>query len=265
MSQQNEQPPPQVISREEADILIEENREWASAVTRSVARAWNLDNKSDGLESAGLEALIFCARRFKKDLGVPFRGYARKRIHEAASEEARKIKGLKRHAEDGESRVREVSLELLNIFPELRSGGLPFGDTDSATGDSEMRSAIRNLLMGASLVAAKQDMISNSEPDAEVDLKKIVKTLATLDPVHQIIVWKVYWEGLSLRGLADEWKTDELNVMREHKLIIAFLVKATTTSREQERMKIRPALRQVALDIRRAKSRGPFSEMVASG
>lgn len=265
MTQQNEQTEPQVISREDADQLVEENREWASSVTRAVARAWSLDNSTDGLESAGLEALIFCARRFKPSLGVPFRGYARKRIHEAASEEARKCKGLKRTAEEGESRVREVSLELLNIFPELRGGSLSFGDSDTPTGDAEMRIAIRNLLMGASLVAARQDMLSSSEPDAEVDLRRIVKTLATLEPVHQQIVWKVYWEGLSLRGLADEWKTDELNVMREHKLIIAFLVKASASSRAQERMKIRPALRQVALDLKRAKSKGPFSEMVASG
>src|SRR5262245_11688360 len=118
------------LSLEEANSLVVEHQGWAESIARSVARAWNMDWRLDGLDGAALEALIFCARRFEPARGVPFKGYARKRIHEASTEAARKCrtwkKSLTSSTQDDAS--REISLELLQIFPGLRSGRLPGGD-----------------------------------------------------------------------------------------------------------------------------------------
>src|SRR5262245_28432393 len=85
-----------MLSIEEADQLVLEHQGWAESIARSVARAWNMDWRLDGLDGAAMEALIFCARRFDPARGVPFRGYARKRIHEASTDAARKSRGWRK-------------------------------------------------------------------------------------------------------------------------------------------------------------------------
>jgi len=67
----------QRLSQEEANNLVVEHHGWAESIARSVARAWNLDWRLDGLDGAAMEALIFCSRRFDPGRGIPFKGYAR--------------------------------------------------------------------------------------------------------------------------------------------------------------------------------------------
>ena len=243
--------------------LVLENEEWARGVARSVARAWNMDSDGDGLTSAALEALMFCAKRFEAGRGVPFRGYARKRIHEAATEEARKSKNWQRGigASTRSQKARELSAELFQAFPELREGQLPGEDSG---GDEDMRGAIRNVLVGASILAAKQEF-EESSPDAALDVKRTIHLLCALEPVHQALIWRVYWEGLSLRSLATEWETDDLNVTREHKIILAFLHRSIETGKRATLPKIRPALRRVALECKRTSPTGPFTELLQRG
>lgn len=100
--------------------LVEEHAGWAEAIARSVARAWNLDWQLDGLDGGAYEALLFCSRRFDPQLGVPFRAYARKRIHEATTEEARKSKSWQRGVganTQAEQDAREISYKLFDLFP----------------------------------------------------------------------------------------------------------------------------------------------------
>jgi DNA-directed RNA polymerase specialized sigma subunit len=144
----------ETLSIEAANELVLEHQGWAESIARSVARAWNMDWQLDGLDGAAMEALIFCARRYQPNRGVPFKGYARRRIHEASTEAARKSKGWKRSLAAmpaAEQRAREISADLFNIFPELRTGELP--DSGDAKGD--MRGAVRQLLMGAALLSAR--------------------------------------------------------------------------------------------------------------
>jgi len=243
--------------------LVVENEEWARGVARSVARAWNMDSDGDGLTSAALEALMFCAKRFEAARGVPFRGYARKRIHEASTEEARKSKNWQRGigASTRNQKARELSSELFNAFPELRDGHLP---GEESGGDEDMRGAIRNVLVGASILAAKQEF-EESSPDTALDVKRTISFLCALEPVHQALIWKVYWEGLSLRSLATEWETDDLNVTREHKILLAFLNRSIETGKRATVPKIRPALRRIALACKRDSPHGPFSELLERG
>lgn len=116
------------LSPAEIENLVVEHQGWAESIARSVARAWNMDWRSDGLDGAAMEALIFCARRFDPARGVPFKGYARRRIHEASTEEARKSRnwklGIGSNAKT-DHRAREVSAQLLEIFPEIRDGHIP--------------------------------------------------------------------------------------------------------------------------------------------
>jgi len=244
---------------EEADKLVLEFRGWAESIARSVARAWNLDWELDGLDGAAMEALIFCSRRFDPAMGVPFKGYARKRIHEASCEAARKCRGW-RSGSKTEVQAREISAELLNIFPELRMGELPMGEGS----DGDTRSAVRQLLVGASLLAVKDGLTTESNPEEAMDFKRMVERIATLDPIHQSLLWKVYWEGASMRNVAVEWETDELNVIREHKVILDFLQKSVgkPVSKSQN-IKVRPGLKQIALKLKKKAEDGEFSKLVA--
>lgn len=256
-----------VLNREEADQLVLDNKTWAEGVAKSVARSWNLDWQQDGLDGAALEALIFCARRFDPSRGIPFRGYARKRIHEAACEAARKSKTWLKRATEAtltvEERARELSNEIIKIFPELRDGELPSGD-DSGDSDYDARTSIRSLLIGATVAAASQHAAASSAENL-LDFKRIIEVLATMEPIHQEIMYKIYWEGESMRTVASSWKTDELNVIREHKVLIAFLTKSVGTQRALESPRVRPGLKSIAVKIDRDCKAGLFSELISRG
>lgn len=255
------------LSIEDANDLVLEHRGWAESIARSVARSWNMDWQLDGLDGAAMEALIFCARRFDPTRGVPFKGYARKRIHEASTEQARKSKSWSKGigtTSKAEQTAREVSAELFNIFPELRSGELPYPEESSGGSDGDMRTAVRHMLVGASIAAAKLSMDS-ALPDELVEYKRMLVHMADLETVHQLILWKVYWEGGSLRSVADEWETDELNVIREHKVLLEYLQKTISTNKRLEKLKIRPGLRPIALKLKKKEGLGPFQEIVNKG
>jgi hypothetical protein len=241
-----------ILSIEEADALVVESHGWAESIARSVARAWGMDWRLDGLDGAAMEALIFCARRFQPDRGVPFRGYARRRIHEAATEAARKSRGWHKGMStlsSEERKAREISVDLLNVFPELRSGEMSFGDEEG--GEGSMRGAIRQLLMGATLLSVK-DGVTETTPEELVDYKRLVKVLSFLEPIHQLLMWKVYWEGVSLRGVAAEWGTDGLNVIREHRSLLTYLQRGLAAGKtDLVRPKVRPGLKDVSVRIQK--------------
>ena len=251
------------LSQEEADELILEHKGWSESIAKSVARAWNMDWKLDGLDGAAYEALIFCARRFNPERGVPFKGYARKRIHEASTEAARRSKGWRRGAGSKtrtERLARAVSAELFNVFPELRSGFLPF-DLTMDGGSQGQRIAIQQLLVGASVLATKQGLDA-SLPDETIDYKRMISQLTRLAPIHQMLIWKVYWEGHSLRGLAGEWDTDELNVIREHKVLLQFLFKCVEKGSTSDPPKIRPGLATVVIEDQGENPEGIFVSFI---
>lgn len=242
----------EVLSTEDANALVVEYQSWAESIAKAVARAWGMDWKLDGLDGAALEALIFCSRRFQPARGVPFKGYARKRIHEAASEQARKSRGWRRglgSAAEVDRKAREISAELLHVFPELRGGEMPSYE-DGGSSDGTLRGSIRQLLLGASLIAIKQGLES-AQPDEIADYKRMLQTLATLESVHQELLWKVYWEGSSLRNVAAEWGTDGLNVIREHKSILEFLQKSIAEGKKfVTKPRVRPGLRERARTLK---------------
>ena len=250
-------------SDELVSVLVEEHMGWAQAIARSVARAWNLDWQLDGLDGGAYEGLLFCSRRYDPALGVPFRAYARKRIHEGSSEEARKSKAWQRgvgSASDEEQESREISFKLFDLFPELREGFLPAAE---GAGEEDVRSSIRTLLTSASVIAAFQEN-TTANPEAAVDYKRMIRGLAELEPIHQSIVWGVYWCGQSMRSLAEEWGTDELTVIREHKEILGHINSKMVAPRGKvfKKLKIRPSLRGAAMNLRKKKTDPPFSKLM---
>lgn len=250
------------LSIEEANQLVVDNRDWAEGVARAVARGWNLDWQSDGLDGAAFEALLFCARRFDPSRGVPFRGYARKRVHEAATEAARKTKGWRKPIEDlgPESiKARNVAASLVDLYPELRDGQISFEDTGN---DVEgFRGAIREMLVGASLLSVREG-IEEATPEEMVDYRKMVTYVTSLEPIHQLLLWKVYWEGNSMRTVATEWEIDELNVIREHKELLVYLQKSFAKGKPGTVPQIRPGLRATAKRYERDDPDGPFSRLL---
>jgi len=252
------------LSIEEANALVVDHYGWAESIARSVARSWNLDWKLDGLDGAAMEALIFCARRFQPNRGVPFKGYARKRIHEASTDAAKKSRGWRKSTTPAEQAARDISAELFNVFPELRVGQLPYSEDLTGDDGEDMRGAVRNLLIGASIVAAKQG-IGTSLPDEIMDYKKMIRLMSELEPVHQTLLWEVYWEGNSMRTVASEWEVDELSVIREHKSLLEFLHKGFAKNKPGTKLKVRPALREVGLRLRKNGESNPFSQFVERG
>jgi RNA polymerase sigma factor (sigma-70 family) len=252
--------PARVLSEDEVAVLVQECMGWAESIARSVARAWNLDWQLDGLDGGAYEALLFCARRFNPDFGVPFKAYARKRIHEAASEEARKSKAWQKGVGSdtpAEQEAREISFQLFEIYPELREGLIPIDESKSA--EEQIRSTIRQMLASASLVAAFKDGSTNN-PETLLEYKRLFEGLSTLEPVHQSILWGIYWGGQSMRSLAEEWGIDELTVIREHKEILSFVEErlSNTKAKVTKKLKIRPSLRAVSLQMRKKKDPPPF-------
>jgi RNA polymerase sigma factor for flagellar operon FliA len=253
------------LSIEEANELVVANQGWAESIARAVARAWNLDWRLDGLDGAAMEALIFCARRFEPSRGIPFRGYARKRVHEASADAARKSRGWRRGLgamSKADQRARENSADLFNIFPELRSGELPYPEESDGGGEADVRGAIRTLIVGASILGAKQGL-EDAGPEEIIDYKKMLAYAAVLEPVHQALLWKLYWEGDSMRSIAAGWEIDELNIIREHKVLLVFLQKSFNKGRAPERPRIRPGLKNVALKLKREIAGGPFQQFLS--
>jgi len=252
--------PARVLSEDEVGVLVQDHMGWAESIARSVARAWNLDWQLDGLDGGAYEALLFCARRFNPDFGVPFKAYARKRIHEASSEEARKSKAWQKGVGSdtpAEQEAREISFQLFEIYPELREGLIPIDESKSA--EEQIRSTIRQMLASASLVAAFKDGSTNN-PETLLEYKILFEGLATLEPVHQSILWGIYWGGQSMRSLAEEWGIDELTVIREHKEILIFVEQRLSNPKAKitKKLKIRPSLRAVSLQMRKKKDPPPF-------
>ncbi len=263
------------LSIEDANQLVVDNQKWAESIAKSVAHAWSLDWKIDGLDGAALEALIFCSRRFNPNLQIPFKAYARKRIHEAAQEAARKSKGwaISRKKDPEGHKAKEISQELLKQYPELMNGELILNsDKDSqenqkpltgAEQEKATRLVLREMLLGADIIASKQELTQeNVNPDEILEAKRMICAIALLEVIHQQLLWSIYWEGLSLRSLADEWQTDELNVIREHKILLEWLTKYSKNSKKVLLPKIRPGLRPIALKMKKNNVVGKFTELV---
>ena len=243
--------------------LIEDHHGWATSIAKSVARSWNLDWQLDGLDGGAFEGLHFCARRYDPSMGVPFKAYARRRIHEASTEEARKSKSWQRAVgadTEVEQNAREVSARLFDVFPELRNGLLP-ASTEKLD-EETMRTSVTQLLASASVLTTLHELEKGGVEKA-VEYKRLVEILSGLEPVHQAILWKVYWEGMSMRGVASEWEIDELNVIREHKQLLSFLIpKLGNRNKGPEKLKIRPGLRTLAQKLKKDNYDAPFSSLL---
>jgi hypothetical protein len=260
------EPIKQKLSDEEVNKLIEEHVGWTESIARSVARAWDLDWQMDGLDGAALEALLFCAKRYDPERGVPFKAYSRKRIHEASCDAAKKSKGWRKATPQADEKTRQLSAKILEMFPEIGEGELPTfdggGDTHGSGGDeASLRGSIRGLLMGATIAASK---MSDDAPDAEtlMDFKTMMGFLAQLDLVHQVLLFELYWQGESMRGLAEEWEVDELTIIREHKSLVEFLSKGFSRGKQVTKLKVRPTLKPVAQKLLK-ESTPPFERFLA--
>ena len=150
---------------------------------------------------------------------------------------------------------------MFNIFPELRVGQLPaYGDSEEGE-DSGTRIAIQQLLVGASIIAARQGLAS-ATPAELIDYKSMIEIMTRLDPFHQLLIFKIYWEGESLRSIANEWRTDELNVIREHKILLEYIQKSITRGKEITPPRIRPGLQEISIKLKRKETVGVFSRLI---
>lgn len=258
-----------VGSDEMVNVLVEEHHGWATSIAKSIARGWNLDWQLDGLDGGAYEGLLFCARRYDPAMGVPFRGYARRRIHEACTEEARKSKSWQQSTGGVETEVemeaRELSAKIFDLFPELRDGFLPSGAAGSGN-ETGIKNSIKQLLTGASLITAFQDSLTDN-PENILDHKRLVELMASLEPVHQDILWAIYYQGQSMRALAECWGLDDLAIIREHKEILAHLAECFSQGRTETKiktLKVRRGLRTKALDLKKKKDQGSFAKILSS-
>lgn len=252
-------------STELINQIVTDHIGWATSIAKAVARAWNMDWQLDGLDGGAYEALLFCARRYDPSRGVPFRGYARKRIHEACTEESRKSKtwhyGVGTNSIE-EQEAREVSARLLDIFPELREGYLP-SVIDSEDFENSFRNSVRQLLTGANLINAFE-YVGLDNPETAVEYKRLVEILAQLEPIHQNILWAIYYKGQSMRSLAEEWEIDDLSIIREHKEILDLISSHIQSSKQKtiKKLKIRKVLRNIASQIEESGDKGAFFRIV---
>lgn len=238
--------------------LIIQNKGWAESIARAVARAWKLDPEVDGLIGSALEALVECANRYDHTRGIPFRAYARRRVHEAACDAARNTKAWAEgqvFSGSLDAKARSTAYELLKRFPELRSGQI----CDDSIGGT-LRSSVRQLILGATLVHLKESWENHADFDFH-DYNKLIKAVCSLHVAHQWIIWKVYWEGYSLRGLAAEWQADPLTIIREHQAILNYLLGAFNKKQGLSPPKLRPSLRRVISASGKVLQKSPFLDL----
>ncbi len=244
-------------------LLVDDHLGWATSIAKSVARAWNLDYQLDGLDGGAYEGLLFCAQRYDPGMGVPFRGYARRRIHEASTEEARKSKSWQKgvgSATPEEQTAREVSARLMQVFPELRSG---FVKNEEDTEGASLRNTIRQMLSSASVIAAFEQS-GRENPAIALEYNEMLERLSALEPVHQEILYAIYWKDLSMRKLAEEWSLDELVIVREHKEILSYVFYMVSEGKApRKKLKIRPGLRPIAMKMKKSKSEPPFNKFAS--
>lgn len=246
--------------------LVEEHAGWATAIAKSVARAWNLDWQLDGLDGGAFEGLLFCAQRYDPAMGVPFKAYARRRIHEASTEEARKSKSWQRGVgsdSPAEQEAREISATMFELFPEMREGLLPVALDDDEEG---LRMCVRQMITGAALVAAFKDSAIHN-PEKVVEYRRLLEVVAALEPIHQEIMWAIYWKGQSMRNLATEWGIDELSIIREHKEIVDYLSNELADDAvpgKKKIPKIRRGLKPLAIQLKHNKEAPPFARFASA-
>lgn len=241
-------------------LLVEEHMGWATAIAKSVARAWKMDWQLDGLDGGAYEALLFCAGRYDPSQGVPFKGYARRRIHEASTEQARKSK-LWQHGTGGdnpeEQEAREISAQLFEIFPELREGLLPKNAEDL----EDARISIKQMLVSASIISAFNESGSEN-PEIAIDYKRLAEIISEFEPIHQHIVYELYWNGNSMRGIAAEWGIDDVSIVREHKGILEHLALQLETRNNRKKLEVRRALQKAVVKLKKSGESAPFSRFV---
>ena len=90
----------------------------------------------------------------------------------------------------------------------------------------------------------------------------MVVYMTHLEPIHQLILWQLYWEGESLRGIASNWNIDELNVIREHKVLLEYLQKCISKGESLPPPRIRPGLRDTAQSLAKDSDTGKFTALM---
>lgn len=109
------------------------------------------------------------------------------------------------------------------------------------------------------MVAAFEQSGSDN-PAIALEYKELIDILSSLEPVHQEIIFCIYYKGQSMRNLAEEWKIDDLSVIREHKVILEFLCeRLENPGSRKSQLKIRRGLRTIAQTMRRKANAGPFT------
>jgi DNA-directed RNA polymerase specialized sigma subunit len=243
------------------DNLILENKEWAESIAKAVACAWKLDAEVDGIISAAVEALVECAHRYEENRGIPFRAYARTRVHQASCDAARQTRSWREgqvFSGSIEAKARSTALELLKRFPELHQGALPFTEEIG-----NIKSSIRQLLLGATIIYLREQQELEEKFDF-TDYSKLLQALASLENIHQWLIWKVYWEGSSLRGLAEEWGVDPLGVIREHQVIVSYLSSLFNrkVAIKIKSPKVRPSLKKKLSGKKQFQQYSPFQQFL---
>jgi hypothetical protein len=114
------------------------------------------------------------------------------------------------------------------------------------------------------VIATKQAAAEGPLPDELIDYRRMVTVMAALEPTHQWLLYRVYWDGISLRNVAVEWETDGLNVMREHKVLLLYLQKSMALGKPAVKPKVRPGLKPLVMKFQKEGSKGPFSEVLRS-
>ncbi len=266
--------------------LVDDHRAWALSVAKVVARAWHLNYHLETVDGGALEALLFCAHRFDPSQGVPFRAYARRRIYEGCSTEARTSKTWQVNSGVNDNFQENTRISrIFSIYPELNDdlkSTQKFSDIgiDESSSDKDeehaqkkenrysiIRAITRSLKMSAGLIALARDKSKENTPETNIDFRKIENELKQLCSVHQNILWYIYWRDYSLRMLAREWDINELVVTREHLVLMNYLERISNAVRnksdniiENNPLKLRPKLRPIDDFLKTTDHEFPFGK-----
>lgn len=191
------------------------DRALVERIVNEVVSEFGARSEKEDLFQAGYEGLLEKKPTYDPDKGVPFAGYAYRRIRGAMLETLRKSKKLPRRALERCQRAQRLE-EVLEQASQDGAKAPPTGDLDAT--------AKISALMGMVAAAYTADVVASAERHGteeglitQLDAAKVHGAIQQLpDPPHRTVILSLYFEEQRLAEIGAGFRKSESWASRAH-------------------------------------------------